>query len=75
MHDTLIYLITLLFAYTDSVPWFPKKISDLDEFANRVLSYGSELDADHPVFVHRPVGTRVFMTTSGLYRSGVSRSP
>ncbi|CAJ0568693.1 unnamed protein product, partial [Mesorhabditis spiculigera] len=34
----------------ESVPWYPKKINDLDQFANRILSYGAELDSDHPGF-------------------------
>lgn len=34
------------------VPWFPNDIQDLDRFANQILSYGSELDADHPVRTH-----------------------
>lgn len=35
--------------YYSTVPWFPNDIQDLDRFANQILSYGSELDADHPV--------------------------
>ena len=34
----------------DVVPWFPRRIRELDRFANQILSYGSELDADHPGF-------------------------
>uniref|UniRef100_A0A0V0GDJ7 phenylalanine 4-monooxygenase n=1 Tax=Triatoma dimidiata TaxID=72491 RepID=A0A0V0GDJ7_TRIDM len=31
-------------------PWFPRRMRELDEFANQILSYGAELDADHPGF-------------------------
>lgn len=34
----------------DTVPWFPRRIRDLDRFANQILSYGAELDSDHPGF-------------------------
>ncbi|NXP72509.1 PH4H hydroxylase, partial [Ramphastos sulfuratus] len=34
----------------DTVPWFPRSIEELDRFANQILSYGAELDADHPGF-------------------------
>lgn len=35
---------------TEEVPWFPRKISDIDVFCHRTLDAGSELESDHPGF-------------------------
>ncbi|KYR02413.1 phenylalanine 4-monooxygenase [Tieghemostelium lacteum] len=31
-----------------TIPWFPRKISDLDIYANKIMEMGSELSSDHP---------------------------
>uniref|UniRef100_A0AAZ3SWQ5 Phenylalanine-4-hydroxylase n=1 Tax=Oncorhynchus tshawytscha TaxID=74940 RepID=A0AAZ3SWQ5_ONCTS len=56
----------------DTVPWFPNDIQDLDRFANQILSYGSELDSDHPGFTDPVYRTRrkEFADIAYNYRHG-----
>lgn len=54
---------------TTAVPWFPRRIRELDRFANQILSYGSELDSDHPGFTDQQYRERrlVIKINDNLY--------
>ncbi|OQR77262.1 phenylalanine-4-hydroxylase-like [Tropilaelaps mercedesae] len=50
VHVTLCTREKIFRQISEEVPWFPRHIQDLDLLANQILSYGSELNADHPGF-------------------------
>lgn len=33
---------------TSKLPWFPRKIHDLNKFTHKILEAGGDLDSDHP---------------------------
>ena len=53
--------------------WFPRQLRDLDTFAEKILSFGMELDADHPGFKDPEYRKRRSEITekAKTYRSGL----
>lgn len=54
------------------VPWFPTKISDIDNFSTKTLDAGAELDSDHPGFRHEDYRTRrkLIVDNASKFRHG-----
>lgn len=46
-----------------SIPWFPRKLSDIDYFSSETLEAGAELESDHVSFVN------IFIVSKGFYFS------
>ncbi|KAI9215917.1 Biopterin-dependent aromatic amino acid hydroxylase-domain-containing protein, partial [Blastocladiella britannica] len=59
---------------TNGLPWFPRKMTDLDSFAGKVLSFGAELDSDHPGFTDPAYRERRKKITENAleYRTGMA---
>jgi hypothetical protein len=57
---------------TEEVPWFPRKISDIDVFCHRTLDAGADLESDHPGFNDEAYRKRraSIVKNAGTYRFG-----
>lgn len=55
-----------------TVPWFPRKISELDSFSGKTLDAGAELESDHPGFSDQNYRDRreVIVGNAKAYRHG-----
>ncbi len=42
--------VDVTFIGGDKIPWFPRKIAEMDLFAKKCLEAGGELESDHPGF-------------------------
>ena len=41
-----------------TIPWFPRRLSDIDYFTSETLEAGAELESDHVSICHGVIKTR-----------------
>ncbi|TMW63868.1 hypothetical protein Poli38472_014919 [Pythium oligandrum] len=64
--------LDVMILHDKKVPWFPRKINELDRSVSQVLDAGSDLESDHPGFNDQVYRARrnVFAKMSDEYRQG-----
>lgn len=56
------YLFTFVHLKSFIVPWFPRKVKELDRSVSQILDAGTDLQADHPGFYVRSIYVAVTQT-------------